>query len=229
MFTENYINRLNFFQHMVKKEKEPEKGEEGSGDRISDKERVDKGQLLVRIVVEVVGAPKEHVEEAVKLVVDRVHHQKDLDVVSESTFAAEEKGKLFSTFSEMEIWFKDTDVLTRFLFDFTPSSVEVMQPSTVPLTAHHFSGFLNDFLLKMHESGMKLKDLSAKTQLLSKNTDTLVRNFLNYALEKPRTTQQLPGILGIPMENIGAILENFEKAGIVTKEGDVYSLVSSEG
>lgn len=214
---------------MAEKEKGPKEGGKSGADRISDKERVDKGQLLVRVVIEVLGAPKEHVEDAVKLVVDRVHHQKDLDVVSEDTYEAEEKGKLFSTFSEMEIWFRDTDVLTRFLFDFTPSSVEVMQPSTVPLDAHHLSGFLNDFLLKMHESGMKLKDLSARTQLLTKNTDTLVRNFLNHVLETSRSSEELSKILGIPKDNIEAILANFEKAGIVKKEGEVYTFVSSKG
>ncbi|MBW2967789.1 hypothetical protein KY362_04845 [Candidatus Woesearchaeota archaeon] len=202
-----------------------EKGGKKDDDPVSDKERVDKGQLLARIVIEVLGAPKDHVEEAIKLVVDRAHKIKGAEVVSESTYEAEQKEKLFSTFSEIEIWFDSMDVLMQFIFDFTPSSVEIMQPAKVEMKANHVSGFFNDFLLKMHELGLKLKDLSAKTQLLGKNTDTLMRNFLHHVLETPRSADELSKVMGIPKENIAAILENFEKAGIVENKDDLYSLV----
>ena len=200
-----------------KKEKEQKKA-------VSDKERVDKGQLLARIVIEVLGAPKEYVEEAVQLVVDRIHKTKDIDVISESTFEAEERGKLFSTFSEVEIWFKDIDALIKFLFDFTPSSVEIMQPTKVPLAANVLSGFCNDFLLKMHDLGLKLKDSAAKAQFLQKNTDTLVRNFINFVLQEPRSASDIAKIAGIPEKNVDAILASFEKVGIVEKKEDLYVL-----
>ncbi|MBW2997500.1 hypothetical protein KY349_04135 [Candidatus Woesearchaeota archaeon] len=204
--------------------KSKEKKTEKNAETVSDKERVDKGEILARIVIEVLGAPKEYVEEAVQLVVDRINKTKDIEVVSESTFEAEEKGKLFSTFSEVEIWFKNIDTLTKFLFDFTPSSVEIMQPTKVPLNASVLSGFCNDFLLKMHDLGLKLKDASANAQFLQKNTDTLVRNFLNFTLQEPRSASEIAKIAGIPEKNVEALLNNFEKAGIVEKKDGLYVL-----
>ncbi|MFC1741231.1 hypothetical protein ACFL3V_01715 [Nanoarchaeota archaeon] len=194
---------------------------------ISDKERADKGQILCRIVLEVLGAPKDYVNEAVQMVVDKVHKTEKIDLVSENTYEAEEKGKMFSAFSELEIWFNDMDVLMQFLFNFTPSSVEVMQPSKIPMDSHLVSGFFNDFLLKMHDMGLKLKNVSAQTQVLQKNADALVRNFFNTVLTEPRTSEDLSKMTGIPKENVEGILENFEKAGVVKKQGDKYLLCTT--
>lgn len=195
---------------------------------LTDKERVDKGMILARAIIEVLGAPKEYVEEAVQLVIDRVHKIKDAEVVSESTYEAEEKGKLFSTFSEVEVWFKDMDQLLKFLFEFTPSSVEIMQPTTLKLNCNVVSGACNDFLLKMHDLGMKLKDLSANNKILQNNADTLVRNLFRLALRKPRKLDEVSKVTGIPEENAGAILDNFIKAGIVEKKGDEYHFLKKK-
>ena len=192
---------------------------------ISDKERIDKGQILVRIIIEVLGAPKEYVEQAVKLVVDKVHNIKDLDIVSEATYEAEERGEVFSTFSEIEVWFKNLDILTQFLFDFTPSSVEIIQPAKLAFKADFVSGFMNDFLLKMHDLGLKLKDTAAKTQLLQKNTDILVRNFLKVVLQESRSLDEIAKLTGIPKDNAEAMLQNFEKAGLLKKENDSYLFI----
>ena len=195
---------------------------------ISDKERIDKGQLLVRVVIEVLGAPKEYVEEAIQLVVDRVHKTSDIEVVSESTYEAEEKEKLFSTFSEIEIWFKDLDKMVKFLFDFTPSSIEIMQPAKLEFKSNFVSGLCNDFLLKMHDLGLKLKDTAAKVQLVQKNADALIRNFLNFALKEPKSAEEISKLTGIPKENAEALLSNFEKAGIVKKQENLYVLSSAK-
>lgn len=193
---------------------------------LSDKERVDKGQLLVRIVIEVLGAPKEHVEESVKLVIDRVNKIQNIDLLSEKTYEAEKKDNgLFSTFSELEIWFKNMEHFMQFMFDFTPSSVEIIQPENIVWKNRIFSGLVNDFLLKMHESGMKLSDTTAKLMLIQKNADAIVRNFVNFAIKKPRSAEELSAILGIPVENIKAILDTYIKAEIASENNGVYTKV----
>ncbi|MBN1544729.1 hypothetical protein JW898_04675 [Candidatus Woesearchaeota archaeon] len=204
------------------------KDEKKAAVKLTDKERVDKGEVLARTIIEVLGAPKDYVEEAIQVVVDKLHKTEGFEVVSESTYEAEEKGKLFSTFSEMEIWFKDVDALSKFIFDFTPSSVEIVQPSKLSLSALFVSGFLNDFLLKMHDMGLKLKDTAAKSQLLQKNTDALVRNFLNFMLKEPRSAEEIANMTGIPEENADAILSNFLKAGVVEKKGEGYVLLKKK-
>jgi hypothetical protein len=207
-----------------KQEKGSEKPE-GRKEQLSDKERVDKGMILARTIIEVLGAPKDYVEESIQLVVDRMRNIDGSEVVSESTYEAEEKGKLFVTFSEIEIWFKDIDQILKFLFEFTPSSIEIMQPTTLSLNCHVFSGVCNDFLLKMHDLGLKLKDLSAATKLLQNNADALVRNLFKLALSEPKSLDEISKVTGIPEKNAEAILKNFEKVGIVEKNGEKYHFI----
>jgi hypothetical protein len=200
-----------------------------TGQKVTDKERVAKGQILCRVIIEVLGAPKEYVEEAITLVVDKVKADESLELVSESTYEAEEKGKLFVTFSELEIWFKNMDSLVQFIFNFTPSSIEVMQPTSCVIPAIILSGFFNDFLMKMHELGLKVKDVSAKAQVLQKNTDALIRNFINVILVQPKSAGEISTLTGIPEDNIKAILAIYEKAGIVSLEGNKYLLKKEKG
>jgi hypothetical protein len=208
---------------MPKQKKAPKKQES-----VSDAERIAKGQILARIIIEVLGAPKEHVEEAIKLVVDKIRDSKDMEILSESTYEAVEKGKLFTTFSELEIWFNGMDDLIQFMFNFTPSSVEIVRPTQLSIPALHLNGLFNDFLLKMHDLGLKMKDTSASMQLLKKNTDVLIRNFLNFVLKEPRSSEEVSKLTGIPKENVSALLANFEKAGIVERQGDSYVLRSEK-
>ena len=206
------------------KKKEDVAGKKDS-DIISDKERVDKGQVLARVLIEVLGAPKDYVEEAIQLVVDKARQIDNAELISESTYEAEEKDKLFITFSELEIWFKDMDQILKFMFEFTPSSIEIIQPTKMVVTSQVMSGVCNDFLLKMHDLGLKLKDMSAKSQLLQNNADALVRNLFKIALIEPRTLAQMSELTGIPKENAKAILENFENAGIVGRKGNTYEFL----
>ena len=68
------------------------------GEKKSDKERVAKGEVLVRSILEILGAPKEHVEKTITVLVDKLKEKAIVDVVSEEIFEASETedGKLFT-------------------------------------------------------------------------------------------------------------------------------------
>ena len=181
-----------------------------------------KDKILARVLVEVLGAPKEHIEKAIMMLVDKMQEQRDIKILSEETAEAAPRGKLFSTFSELDIEFKDLVSLEKFMFDFTPSSIEIIEPENLVLSKGFFSGVLNDFMLKLHETALEYKDMTAQSQVLAKNTDAIIRNFLLFALKEKRSSDDISKITGIPAENIGAILEKFESAGVVKKEGDLW-------
>ncbi len=189
---------------------------------MSDEESKKPGKILTRVIVEVLGAPKDHIEKAIIMLIDKMREQDDLKILSEETAEADERGKLFSTFSELEIEFKNLVALEKFMFDFTPSSVEIIEPESLTIPKNLFSGILNDFMLKLHQTALEFKDMTAQSQVLARNTDAIIRNFLTFALNEKHTTEELAKITGIPPDNIGAILDKFEQAGVVKKEGDSW-------
>ncbi|MFC1723138.1 hypothetical protein ACFL0V_03285 [Nanoarchaeota archaeon] len=189
---------------------------------LSDQERVSQGQLMARIVIEVLGAPKEHIEDAIELLVKRIHKEEDCEVNSEETFEATEKGKLFSTFSEIDIWFKDLKTLEKFMFEYAPASVEISQPSEINITSNFFSGILNDFMAKLHDHAFKLKDVSGNAQALARNTDAVIRNFILFLIQEPKDTAEIAKTTGIPEKNMEAILEKLSEANIIKKDGEKW-------
>ena len=90
------------------------------------------------------------------------------------------------------------------------------------------ASILNDFLLKLHETAYKFKDLSAHSRALAGNTDAIIRNFLVYALQEPKSSEDLSKLMGIPKDNIKAILDKFSKVGVAEKKGDLWHLKKSD-
>lgn len=122
--------------------------------------------LKVRFIIEVAGYPKDHVENTMKAVVEKL--KKEKKVMRYNIFEAEQKEKLFSTFSEVEIEVEDFDELIGICFDYMPSSVEILKPSKINLESKEFENIINDLLAKLHQHDMIMKNLQANNLLLKK-------------------------------------------------------------
>lgn len=197
-------------------------------DEKSNEEKIKKGQFLVRVVIEVLGSPKEHVDESILKVVDVITSKEDLEVVSEETFEAtkvKDQDNMFTTFSEIEFWISDFHALTNFATEFMPSSIEIMEPETIFLKQNKLSDMFNDMLAKLHNVDMAVKSVAAANSVQNQNTTAIIKNFLTYILvNTPKTSEELAVITGIPKQNSEAFLEVLIQEGFIKKDNDLYSL-----
>lgn len=123
---------------------------------------------MVRAVFEILGSPKEHVEKTIQLVLDKLKTLDEVEIVKSETVEAKEvEGKLWSTFSEVEMNVKGLDMLMHICFNFMPSSVEIIEPGKMVTEAGRLSDFFNDLLGKLHRYDMLVKNLNAQNLLLS--------------------------------------------------------------
>ena len=70
------------------------------------KEKLDQGYLQINTVIEIVGAPKEHVEDTLRLVLKKLRDEKGVDVLGGKVHEPKPQGPFFSTFAELEILVK---------------------------------------------------------------------------------------------------------------------------
>ena len=77
-------------------------------------EYLEKGYIHVRAIVEVVGKPKEYVEDAINKHLEKI--RKKFIIIFEDTAKASEEESFFSTFSEIELLFKNPKKPFRILF-----------------------------------------------------------------------------------------------------------------
>lgn len=130
-------------------------------------------ELKVRIIIELLGAPQKHIDDTMKLVMQKIKELKNIKVTSENIFASKKlKDKpLWSTFTEFEATFKDFQVLLGFCFEYMPSSVEIIEPANPHLENRDMSDLFNDLLARLHQYDMLLKNFRAENFMLKKKIE----------------------------------------------------------
>lgn len=186
-------------------------------------------RVLARIIIELMGAPKEHLMDTVKNVIDAIKKDHELEVVSEETAEPNPHESMFTTFVEMEIWFKNLDKLFNFCFEAMPSSIEILEPTPLHITANDLSGYLNDMQARLHTLDMALKNLKSEKKVLSNNSDALLRNIVRLSVKAgPKSVEDISKDCGISKEDLKKILVGLaDSTGIKEKEGK-YVLESSD-
>ncbi len=199
------------------------------------KEKLEKGAILSRIIVEIAGSPKEHIAKTIDLVVESMKQVKNVDVISAEKFPPKEQGipgqkitkaKIFSAFTEIELLAKDFPTLIGICFEFMPSSIEIIEPENMQFTSHTLAGFLNDLLARLHQMDMILKNRTAENTILKKNASALLQNIFKLSLkEKDKKIEEISKDVGIPTEQLKPFLDALIKQGKVKKVRNKYSYI----
>ncbi len=186
-------------------------------------------RLTLRAVIELAGRPKEHIEQAMKLLVEDMRQQEDLKIEESEIFDAKkvvEEGEMYTIFAELVVEAKDMIALNKFCFDYTPSSIEIHEPAHIDLDAASATGFLNDLLARLHETDMALKSVRAKHQVLNVNATALLRNFVMMGLrEKDKTLEELSDYIGIKPEELKPFLAAMLESKIIAENSNSYHLI----
>lgn len=129
--------------------------------------------IKAKVISEVVGMPREHVDKTLNLLLEKLKERKNLSLSNERTFNAEkmEDKPLFSGFIEYEINVENINELSGFCFDFMPSSIEVLEPDEFRLNAVNAAEFMNDILARLHQNDMFLRNAIAELKMLKKKLE----------------------------------------------------------
>ncbi|TKJ17485.1 hypothetical protein CEE44_03040 [Candidatus Woesearchaeota archaeon B3_Woes] len=198
-------------------------------------------KILCRSIVEVVGKPKEHVEKALNLVIEKAQEIKGLKIekkeISEIKSLKDEKlsktehkiqqstGELFTSFVEIEFMANNLDVVASFCFDFLPSSIEIVEPEKMKINTHDVSNLMNDLLSKLHNADMAVKRLNFENAALTNNAKLLLRNMIMVSLKlKEQKLEDLSSSIGIPVDQLKPFLEALVNENFVKEEEGLYKL-----
>ena len=195
--------------------------------------------ILCRAIIDIVGKPKEHVEKAIKLVIEKIKEMDGVNVEktdiaktkslkNEKLGKTEEKiqkeaGELFSTFAEIDLYVNNIDTLSLFTFQFMPSSIEIIEPEFLKIRAVDISKAFNDAIAKVHSADLIVKKMSFENAALRKNSGLLLRNMIMVSLsKKEKNIDELSNSVGIPAEQLKPFLENLVKQEFIKEEKGIY-------
>ena len=188
------------------------------------KEKLNEGYIHCRAIVELLGKPKDYVDNAIKMYVERMKKDKELIILNTEFSEPEAKEELFMVFVEVEMLAKNSEKLVWFCFDYMPSSIEVIEPRQIGYKAEEFSNFLNDLQARLHDLDLRLKINIEQNKILKNNATNLMKNIMKLSLmEKDKDITEISKNVGISEEQLEPFLTELIKQGSIEKKGDFYS------
>ena len=182
--------------------------------------------IVFRSILEIVGKPKEHIEQTMDMYIEKIKKDKNLDLVKIERPEAESHEKdIFSVIAELEIKAKTGGDVMLFCYEYMPGSVEVLEPGELVFKAHEFTAFINDVQSKLHKVDMVVKKLSAENQVISKNGAQLMKNIVLASLEVgPKTLIEISKTCGMPEEHISKFVNIHIKENKIKEIDGKYAL-----
>ena len=178
-----------------------------------------------RTIIEVLGKPKEHVENSINEYVEHIKNDSELVILNEDYSEAKEQGKLWSKFVELDLVIKGTKKLIAFCFEYMPSSIEVVKPEHFAMTSQELSNFLNDLQARLHNVDMVVKQLKAEADFLKLNMNAILHNAVLICLKVSRLNlEQLSQVTGVDKKELEIFVEKLVKENKIKKEGEIYTL-----
>ncbi|MBS3175955.1 hypothetical protein J4457_01840 [Candidatus Woesearchaeota archaeon] len=189
--------------------------------------RLTKGQILTRPIIEMLGSPKEHIEDTMRAFLKKLEQSDVFTIVKKDLAPAQQQGKLWSIFAELEIWFKDFSTLIDFCFAAMPSSIEILEPTDFNINAGELTGMLNQLQARVHEADMVVKNVRLESKALDANSVTIFRNFIRFLLlSGPKTLEEVSAPTGIIPDQVRPFLDRLIEAEVIElKDDGKYYLV----
>jgi len=186
------------------------------------REFISKGHILCRVIFEMAGNPKEHVENTLKGYIAKVKEDPDYVFMKEYLAPAEENEGIWSTFYESEVLVTTLEKLNVLCLNLGPASVEILQPENLSLSDKRITEVYNDFISKIHEISMSMKSLGNDNEMLKVNLNRAIRNCVVLSLNEPRTSNEIADKVGIDLEHLQPFLDAMLKEKSLVKDGEKY-------
>jgi len=182
--------------------------------------------IRCKIIIEILGKPREHVEKTLRKYIDKINNDSDLIILNSNFSEAVEKEKLWATFSELDMIIKGIPKLIAFCFDYMPSSIEITKPDEFIMKKSTVEDLVNDLQARLHEVDMIIKKQKNENEFLKQNLNKVLSNVILISLASGNMDKEnLSKVTGVFDKELNIFLDNLIKENKIRKENDIYSLV----
>jgi len=186
------------------------------------REERDKKRIVCRVIFEMAGNPKEHVEKTFKDYIKKVKEDPDYVFTKEYYSPTEENDGIWSLFYESEVIITDLEKLNVLCFNLGPASVEIIYPENITLSDKQLTDIYTDFASKLHEVGIVIKNANNESDILKVNLNRAIRNCVVLALNEPKNASEIAEKIGVEAENLQPFLDAMIKEKSLVKDGEKY-------
>ncbi len=196
-------------------------------------EKIEEGWIRCLVTFEIVGKPKEHVEQTIELYIQKILEDKAIHVIDthkeEATELEDENEGFFSAFCEIEMLLKNVESIMHLSINLMPASIEILEPSEFSFSGLDLQNWSNDLLSRLHEIAQQVRNEKQKSTYVQKTLFSLIENFVVVLLGTgPKKAIELSKLTGIEEKKVEEILSDMKEKGHVLKEGENWILQRKE-
>ena len=130
------------------------------------KEKLEQGWIRCAVIIEVLGKPADYLDKVLKKAVEEMGKRNDIEVLDKKFYEPTPIEKMFSTFTELELLFKNMKTLTEFVFEYMPSNIEIIEPKDIKLDLLGANDFINKLAARMHQFDAIAKRVGFENKVL---------------------------------------------------------------
>jgi glycosylphosphatidylinositol transamidase (GPIT) subunit GPI8 len=184
-----------------------------------------KGYIQAKIIFEIVGSPKKHVDDTIKAYLQSIKQDKEVIFLKEDIAATMDAGEgMYSTYAEVEVLIKGIQRFTWICFNFMPANIEIIRPKELVIKDKKFTDWVNDLLAKLHEVNTSQVAMQNQFSNMLNNINAIVRNIILLALEKNSLTAvDIAKKVGTKTKDIEPVLKAMIEEKKIKKKGKKYS------
>lgn len=185
--------------------------------------KIRSGAVLCQVAFEIIGNPKEYVENAIQSYVNNIRNDSQIKILNEEFGEAEPiDGGLFSTYADLEMLFDNLEKVHWLCVNFMPASIEVIAPEELRFSDKDLTNWFNDLLAKLHEISASVRQTTTKDHLAVKTMNALIQNAIILATEHYHKQDDISKKTGIPEEQLKPFFEALVSQGKLEKKGEEY-------
>ncbi len=196
-------------------------------EKINIKDKVAEGGIFATLIYEMLGKPKENVDTAIKLLVEKFKKMDKVKIVEEKYFEPKtvEDSDLWSNFVELTVLVKDINTFLSLCLDYLPSSIEIRDPETLNMRGSELAGILNDLSVKLINMNVEYQKKTIENTLLKKKLNTLISvNIINALKDGEKDIKEISDVTRIREEDLSTFLSDLVKSGKLSEEEGKYTL-----
>ena len=184
--------------------------------------------IRCRVIIEILGKPKGHVEDSIRDYVEKIKKDSELIVMNADFSEAAEKNKLWAIFVELDMIVKGIPKIIGFCFDYMPSSIEITKPEEFIVKKSTVENLINDLQARLHNVDMIVKKQKNENTFLKKNLSKAASNLILLSLTSGgMDMERLSRVTGIAEKELEIFLGQLIEEDKIKKEDDIYSLVKN--
>lgn len=199
------------------------------------KKHIEEGYLRIRVLFEIIGTPKKHIEDTLKAYIENVKTHEGVIVLEEEFEEAteiknqeEEKETvpMWGTLAEVEMLVDGIDKLTWLAINFSPASIELLEPDNLTMESKEVSNWITDVLARLHEIGVHQKTINNQNQGLIRNFNAMTRNAILLCLQDgEKDIDFLSKKIGMANEHTQKFLDALIKENKIKNEKNKYIII----